>query len=232
MVATHVRAFLVGPGGQVFSAWAAGSADGPGTDAGSSCLPRLNSANCGSSFFFAFTVIDLDFTHQLVHFRRVQKTTRRLQVRILSERLAFQRQQAGHFVFLPLLAILRQQHFAPTPASSLDRYPRRSPPVRERQRWVARPMMNVVFGFSIPFLLQFCADLLSQSVDVSTADRDLTDDAENLGGQLMRLYPDRPLARSCSEPTGCNRACPVSAPDAEGKIPATCRAVSNRFVVL
>ncbi len=66
-------------GGQVFSAWAAGSADGPGTDAGKRLLAQAQLGQLRQFIFFAFTVIGSDFTHQLVHFQRVQKTTRRLQ---------------------------------------------------------------------------------------------------------------------------------------------------------
>ena len=140
----------------------------------------------------AATVIRLDFPHQLVHFRRVQKTTRRLRMRVLGDDLPFQAQQAGHLVFFPLLAV----H-----ARALTRRARHHPAAVQRHRRDGRrrrarlraAMMHVVFRLAITLRRQFRADLFRQPIHVPAADRDLADDAQHLGGDGVRLHLPRRL---------------------------------------
>lgn len=54
-------------------------------------------------------------------------------------------------------------------------------------------MMHIVFRLPITLRRQFGADFLRQPIDVPAADRDLTDNAQNLRGDPVRLYLSRCL---------------------------------------
>ena len=54
-------------------------------------------------------------------------------------------------------------------------------------------MVDVVFRFSIAFLLEFPADFFRQPIDVATANRDLPYDFEDLSSHLKRLRLSRRL---------------------------------------
>ncbi len=119
--------------------WAAGSADGSLARRGQApACPDSTPPTAAVHFLRVYNDWLGFHAHQLVHFRAVQKTTRRLIGCGSSANVSpFSVSKQATLFFLPLLA-MHASRLAPTPASSLDRHPRRSPPVRERQRQVAR----------------------------------------------------------------------------------------------